>query len=77
VKDCASKYAIMPHMRFDAAVAAAAFGETAGSSRLHLKGSTTVTAPAVVSGVGASCLPVNPAIKEGDSFRGHPFHCSR
>jgi len=77
MKDCASKYAILPHLRFDAAVTAAEYDETAHLWRMRLKDGATFTARAVISAVGALHLPAYPAIKGIDSFQGRSFHSSR
>ncbi|HXL98518.1 MAG TPA: NAD(P)/FAD-dependent oxidoreductase [Rhizomicrobium sp.] len=76
MKDCAGKHGILPHMRFNAAVASAAYDESAQLWRLRLKDGETVTARAVVSGIGALHLPAFPKIKGLETFAGRAFHSS-
>jgi cation diffusion facilitator CzcD-associated flavoprotein CzcO len=76
MKDCASKYAILPHMQFDAAIAAAQYDEADQIWRLKLKSGQSVSARAVVSGVGALHLPAYPQISGLDTFAGRTFHSS-
>jgi len=76
MKACAQKHAIISHMRFNAAVASAAYDESAQLWRLRLKGGETVTARAVVSGIGALHLPAFPKLKGLESFAGRTFHSS-
>lgn len=76
MKDCAAKFDILPHIRVNAPVAAAVFDEAAHLWRITLKSGETVTARALVSGVGALHLPAYPNIKGLEEFRGEAFHSS-
>jgi cation diffusion facilitator CzcD-associated flavoprotein CzcO len=76
MKDCAGKHGIVSHMRFNAAVASAAYDESAQLWRLRLKDGETVTARAVVSGIGALHLPAFPKIRGLETFAGRAFHSS-
>jgi len=76
MKDCAGKHGILSHMRFNAGVASAAYDESAQLWRLRLKDGETVTARALVSGIGALHLPTFPKLKGLESFAGRAFHSS-
>ena len=74
MRDCASKYGLLPFIRCNAGVASATYDETAQLWRLALKNGEMVTARAVVSGVGALHLPAYPKIKGLENFKGRAFH---
>lgn len=76
MKACASKYGVLPHFRFGAAVTAASFDEAQHIWRITLASGETVTARALVSGVGALHLPAYPKIAGLESFAGRAFHSS-
>jgi cation diffusion facilitator CzcD-associated flavoprotein CzcO len=76
MKDCAAKYGILSHFRFNAAIASAAYDETLHIWKITLKNGETITARALVSGVGALHLPAYPKIKGLENFAGRAFHSS-
>jgi cation diffusion facilitator CzcD-associated flavoprotein CzcO len=76
MKSCAHKYDIASHMRFGAAVTEARFDEANHFWRITLAGGETITARALVSGVGALHLPAFPKIKGLENFAGRAFHSS-
>ncbi|MGB8365167.1 MAG: flavin-containing monooxygenase [Rhizomicrobium sp.] len=77
MKHCASKYGVLPHFRFNAPVAAASYDETRHLWRITLKSGETITARALVSGVGALHLPSYPRIDGIENFAGRAFHSSQ
>lgn len=76
MRACASKYGVLLQFRFGAAVTAASFDETQHIWRITLESGETVTARALVSGVGALHLPAYPKIAGLESFVGRAFHSS-
>jgi len=76
MKQCAGKYGIGAHMRFGAAVTEARFDEANHFWRITLASGETITARALVSGVGALHLPAFPKIKGLENFAGRAFHSS-
>ena len=76
MKQCADKYGIGSHLRFGTAVTEARFDETNHFWRITLASGETITARALVSGVGALHLPAFPKIKGLENFAGRAFHSS-
>jgi cation diffusion facilitator CzcD-associated flavoprotein CzcO len=76
MKACAAKYGIEKHIRYDAAVRRAEFDELNHFWRVTLADGESVTARALVSGVGALHLPAYPRIEGLEQFRGRAFHSS-
>jgi cation diffusion facilitator CzcD-associated flavoprotein CzcO len=74
---CADKYAVRSHIQFDATVTDARYDEAAQIWRLTFKTGESVTACAVVCGVGLLHVPARPNIAGLDMFRGHTFHSSQ
>jgi cation diffusion facilitator CzcD-associated flavoprotein CzcO len=74
---CASKYGILPNIRFESAVNAAEFNEAGHHWRITCADGRTLTARAIVCGIGALHLPAIPAIEGLETFSGHTFHSSQ
>ncbi|MCP4005082.1 MAG: NAD(P)/FAD-dependent oxidoreductase [bacterium] len=77
LRDCTDKYKLRDHMRLGVAVNEARFDEEAGFWNLSLSDGSTVTARAVVSGLGGLVDPAYPDIKGIHSFAGEVFHTAR
>ena len=76
MKASAAKFGIASHMRYGAAVREARFDERNHVWRITLANGDSVTARALVSGVGALHLPAFPKIEGLSSFSGRAFHSS-
>jgi cation diffusion facilitator CzcD-associated flavoprotein CzcO len=74
---CVHKYALQPHLRFDAEVTSAAYDEQTGRWQVEVNGSELIDARVVVSGAGALHMPSTPALDGIETFRGTAFHSSR
>ncbi len=77
MKDCAARYDVLAHFRFNAAVSAAEFDEAGHIWKITLANGETVRARALVSGAGALHLPAYPKIKGLETFAGQAFHTSQ
>ena len=80
-KDCADKYGLRPHIRFNTEVLEARFDEAAKAWRVKIRrpdgGEETLVASAVISAVGQLNQPKLPDIPGRDSFKGAAFHSAR
>lgn len=74
LEKCATKYGVLPHIRFGVQLTGAAFDEEAGLWRITTKTGEVVTARAVVSGMGGLSIPAYPNIKGRETFQGETFH---
>jgi cation diffusion facilitator CzcD-associated flavoprotein CzcO len=74
LKRCAVKAGLTPFIRFTTALEEAAFDEAAGLWRLRVAGGATMTARAIVSGMGGLSRPAFPDIPGMGDFRGPAFH---
>lgn len=74
IERTAQKYGVTPHIRFGVALKGAHFDEAAGLWRLETADGATITARAVVSGMGALSIPAYPSIKGRERFAGRSFH---
>lgn len=74
IERTAQKYGVTPHIRFGVTLTGAHFDEEAGLWRLTTADGKTITARAVVSGMGALSTPAYPNIKGRESFKGKTFH---
>ena len=77
LKHCAEKYGIADHIQYGAEVTEAAFDESAGRWTVTVNGSETVSARAVVAGVGNLHQAKLPDIPGLSTFAGTAFHSSR
>jgi cation diffusion facilitator CzcD-associated flavoprotein CzcO len=76
LRDCAERFEITPHVRFNHEVIDAAWDEEAGVWRLETSGGD-LTAHVVVSGTGALSEPSIPELPGLESFEGAAFHSAR
>jgi cation diffusion facilitator CzcD-associated flavoprotein CzcO/acetyl esterase/lipase len=74
LQHCATKYGLMPHIRFNAEVASARFDEAQSVWRVTLTDGTQLSARQLISAVGQLSLPAMPRIDGIDSFAGRSFH---
>jgi cation diffusion facilitator CzcD-associated flavoprotein CzcO len=74
---CVEKYQLRPHLHLNTAIREARFDATSGLWTLRTSRGETVTARAVVSGVGGLVDPKPPAIAGLESFQGKLFHTAR
>ncbi|TDP44310.1 flavin-containing monooxygenase [Zavarzinia compransoris] len=74
IERTAEKYGVTPHIRYGVTLTGAHFEEDLGLWRLTTATGETITARAVVSGMGALSIPSYPTIKGRDSFKGASFH---
>ncbi|MFA5122530.1 flavin-containing monooxygenase [Zavarzinia sp.] len=74
IERCATKYGVMPHIRFGVELTGAAFDEALGLWRIATKSGEVITARAVVSGMGALSIPAYPKIAGIERFKGKTFH---
>lgn len=77
MEHCATKYGLLPHIRFGAEVTRAEFDATAGVWHIHLADGSSLDAEVLVSGVGQLHKPYTPPIPGLDRFRGPKFHSAR
>ncbi|HWU27318.1 MAG TPA: NAD(P)/FAD-dependent oxidoreductase [Rhizomicrobium sp.] len=77
MKECAARFNLLPHFRFNAPVHAAEFDESMHLWNIRLGTGETVRARALVSGAGALHLPARPKIKDIEIFEGRAFHSSQ
>lgn len=77
MEHCASKYGLMPHIRFGCEVAAAKFDADRGVWQVRTRTGEELEAEVLVSGVGQLHRPYTPAIPGLDSFAGEQFHSAR
>ncbi len=75
LKQCADKYGVRPHIRFNTEVTRAEFDEAHGIWNVWTnKGKAPIRARYLVLGVGALSRPAYPDIKGIENFRGRVFH---
>jgi cation diffusion facilitator CzcD-associated flavoprotein CzcO len=75
--ECAVRSGLLPHIRFNAEVAAARFDETRNLWCVELADGEVVEAQFLVTGVGQLHRPATPAIPGRESFNGAQFHSAR
>jgi hypothetical protein len=75
--ECAIRYGLLPHCRFDAEVQRVAYDDRAGTWTLACANGSTVEADFVVAGVGQLNRPATPDFPGLGSFRGPQFHSAR
>jgi 4-hydroxyacetophenone monooxygenase len=80
-EDCATKYGVRPHIRFETEVVAATFDEASATWKVRIRrkdgSEEMLEANAVVSAVGQLNRPKIPDFPGLESFRGVAFHSSR
>lgn len=74
IERTAAKYGVTPHIRYGVTLTGAHFEEDLGLWRLTTATGETITARAVVSGMGALSIPSYPNIKGRETFAGKSFH---
>jgi cation diffusion facilitator CzcD-associated flavoprotein CzcO len=77
LRGCASRYGVLPHIRYGARVASMEYDERALRWRVELDGGGVLKPRAVVSGIGALHVPSYPDVPGRDAFRGTAFHSAR
>jgi len=71
---CAQKYALLPHVRFNAEVVRAEYDEQAAQWKVTTRDGQRFQARVLVSGMGGLSTPAYPAIKGLEKFKGKTFH---
>lgn len=74
LQHCAQKYALLPHIRFQAEVVRAEYDETAALWNVTTRSGQTYSARVLVSGMGGLSSPAYPTIKGLEKFKGKTFH---
>jgi len=74
LRRCAEKYGVEPHIRYNAAIAEAAYDEDNRFWRIRTRDGRETTARVLISGVGALHIPAIPKIKGIETFAGTAFH---
>lgn len=77
LEHCASKYRLWPHLCFDTEVVGAEFDDAAGEWSVTTGHGQTLSAAAVVFGIGALHQPAYPNIPGTERFRGTTFHSAQ
>jgi cation diffusion facilitator CzcD-associated flavoprotein CzcO len=75
--ECAIKYGLLPHCRFNAEVTHVAFDETANTWTLTCADGRTLEADFVIAGVGQLNRPSTPDFAGRDTFAGEQFHSAQ
>jgi len=76
LRSCASRYGILPHIRFGHAVTRAAWDEDAQKWRIETnKG--TITATVMIGAAGALSEPATPKLPGLEHFEGRAFHSAK
>ena len=74
LKDCADKYNVREHIRFNTELRAAQYNEETAEWTLELADGQTLVAQIVISGMGGLSRPSYPEIPGIESFTGKTFH---
>ena len=77
LKDCASKYGLLPHIRFGAELVQARYDEAASRWRVTTRDGRCFSARVLVSGMGGLSNPAFPSIPGLSRFAGRTFHSAR
>ncbi len=77
ITDCATRFGVMPHMRFEHEVQTAVFDEATNQWTVSCANGTCFTAAIVITACGQLNQPAYPTIQGADSFQGEVFHSSR
>ncbi len=75
--ECAVKYGLLAHCRFDCEVERLAFDDAANTWRIECRDGTRIEADYVVAGVGQLNRPSIPEFKGRGSFAGPQFHSAQ
>lgn len=75
--ECAVKYGLLPHCRFDREVQRVTFDDASGTWRLECGDGTRFEADFVVAGVGQLNRPSIPGFKGRETFAGAQFHSAQ
>lgn len=74
MEDCAARYGLHEHIRFNQEVDAATFDETAGIWEIHTKAGEFLRTRVLVSATGQLNQPSYPNIEGLSNFKGRMFH---
>ena len=77
MEHCATKYGLLPHIRFNTEISGAHFDAQQGVWRIQTTNGDEVEAEILVSGVGQLHKPYTPAIPGLEEFAGARFHSAR
>jgi len=77
LRHCASKYQLLPHIRFGVEVARAQYDEGRAIWRVNLTGGEVLHARMLVSATGLLGRPALARLDGADSFKGRAFHSAR
>ncbi|SDG62983.1 Predicted flavoprotein CzcO associated with the cation diffusion facilitator CzcD [Sinosporangium album] len=77
LRSCIDTYGLRPHLRFNTAVTALAYDDTAREWRISLASGETLTSKAVVTAAGALHIPKFPKIPGRERFQGTAFHSAQ
>jgi cation diffusion facilitator CzcD-associated flavoprotein CzcO len=77
LRHCATKYGLLPHMRFGSTVTGAEFDEASATWTVRVAGAAPITAGSLVLGNGALHVPAMPEIPGLSDFEGACFHSAQ
>jgi cation diffusion facilitator CzcD-associated flavoprotein CzcO len=77
LENCARKYGVLEHIRFDTEVAGAQFEQASGRWNIRLADGNEVTARFLVAATGQLSLPAEPRFPGLERFPGKVFHSAR
>ncbi len=76
-RDCADRFEIRPHIRFQTSVRAASFDESKGIWQITLSDGSELVADVLVSAVGQLNRPHIPCVEAPETFEGETWHSAR
>ena len=74
LQHCASKYGLLPHIRYNAELVRAEYDEKNAQWTVTTRAGETYRADVLVSGMGGLSTPAFPSIKGLETFKGKLFH---
>lgn len=77
VRRTADNYGVTPHIRFQTEMERSTWDEAGGRWHVRTTGGDTLTADVLISAIGATAEPEEPAIPGLTGFAGHRFHSAR
>lgn len=77
LEDCADKYGLRAHIRFNTEVGSAAFDAQTGFWRLEMADGTTMEANILITACGQLNRPAYPDVPGMEGFQGKAFHSAR